>query len=243
MKNNLLYISFFLLLASCVPKGKYNKLKQTHEQSLNEKVDLETVLNKMSVENDSLKKRVATLDSILLAARLKNGTTVSSPSLTADVSAKTKTTISKAVEYDTKALYIYNIPNYVFWPTTIKTNKFLIGIVGDSKLNAALASYMYGKNIHRLPVIVEPYTPANGKFYHMLFISDGKEKEFAKVKKELQNQPVLFIIENQGLERIGAHISVYAEGDKVKFKVNKKAIEKSGLNVSESLIKLGQSTQ
>jgi hypothetical protein len=240
MKSRLLYISFVLLLASCVSKNKYNKLKQSHEQSLNDKVDLETVLNKVVVENDSLKKRIAMLDSLLPLVRSKSVATANSGG---DASSKPKTTLSKTVEYDTKALYIYNIPNYVFWPTSIKATKFLIGVIGDSKLNGALAGYMYGKNIHRLPVVVEPYAPSPGKFYHMLFIAESKEKDFVKIKKDLQNQPVLLLVENQNLEKIGAHISIYAEGDKIKFRVNKKQIEKSGLNVSESLIKLGQGTQ
>jgi hypothetical protein len=243
MKYKVVYISLFLLLASCVSKKKYNALKQRHDQSINEKVDLETVLNKVSVENDSLKKRLVLVDSLFMAERLKNGIS-GNTAASSDVSVKAKTsTISKTVEYDTKALYIYNIPNYVFWPGTVKTDKFLIGIMGDSKLNAALASYMYGKNIHRMPAVVEPYTPAPGKFYHMIFVADSKQKEFSKIKKDLEKQPVLLIVENQSLEKAGGHIYVYAEGDKVKFRVNKKQIEKAGLNVSEQLVKLGQATQ
>ena len=241
MKRKLLYIGFVFVLVSCVSKSKYNKLKQTHEQSLNDKVDLETVLNKVSVENDSLKRRIAMLDSLLPLVRSKS--VAASPAPGGEVSSKPKTTLSKTVEYDTKALYVYNIPNYIFWPNSIKATRFLIGVIGDSKLNGALAGYMYGKNIHRMPVVVEPYVPATGKFYHMLFIAESKEKDFTKIKKDLQNQPVLLLVENQNLEKLGAHISIYAEGDKIKFRVNKKQIEKSGLNVSESLIKLSQGTQ
>ena len=94
-----------------------------------------------------------------------------------------------------------------------------------------------------MPAVVEPYTPAPGKFYHMIFVADSKQKEFSKIKKDLEKQPVLLIVENQSLEKAGGHIYVYAEGDKVKFRVNKKQIEKAGLNVSEQLVKLGQATQ
>ena len=242
MKYKLVYISLVLLLTSCVSKKKYAALQRQHEESLNEKVGLESVLNKISVENDSLKKQIKLLDSLFLAERIKNNI-INTPSPSVNSSAKSSPAISKAVEYDTKALYIYNIPNYVFWPNTVKADKFLIGIIGDSKLNAALAAYMYGKNIHRMPAIVEPYVPAPGKFYHMLFIAESKEKEFSKIQKELQDQPVLLIVENKNLEKAGAHISVYADGDKVKFRVNKKQIEKTGLSVSETLVKLGQTTQ
>src|SRR5665811_1657711 len=100
MKYKLLYISLVLLLASCVSKNKYNALKQQHEQFLNEKVGFEDVLNKLSIENDSLKKQIVLLDSLFLAARIKNN---SGSSGSSDVKNKTSPAISKAVEYDTKA--------------------------------------------------------------------------------------------------------------------------------------------
>lgn len=234
MMRKLLYIPIMLLLVSCVSKKKYSALQQRQEQLLTEKMDLETLLGKMSVENDSLKKRAVLMDSIFLADRRKSNST------TNETSKSSKTGGSRIVESDKKALYIYNIPNYVFWPQSIKTDKFLIGIIGDSKLNAALANYMYGKSIHQLPAIVEPYVPAAGKFYHMVFVAESKQKDFSRIKKELRNQPVLLIVENKYLENEGAHVSIYAEGDKVKFSVNRKHIEKVGLNVSESLIKLSK---
>lgn len=228
-------------LASCVSKGKYNALKKQHDETVNQKSDLESVLAKMAAVNDSLKSRAGLLDSLLIAEKLKNG--MGAPAPVSESAAKGKVTISKTVEYDTKAIYICNIPNYVFWPREYTADKFLIGIIGDSKLNASLGAQLYEKKIQRLPAIVEPYSPAPGKKYHMIFFADSKQNEFYKLKKELQNQPILLIVESASLEKAGAHIFVYAEGDKVKFRVNKKQIEKAGLSVSESLVKLGLSTQ
>jgi hypothetical protein len=234
MARGLLYIPMILLFVSCVSKKKYNVAQQRQEQLMTEKMDLEALLGKLSVENDSLKKRVTWLDSVFIAERKKAN------SIPTETPKANKPGGNRVVESDKKALYIYNIPNYVFWPQSVKTDKFLIGIIGDSKLNAALANYMYGKSIHQLPAIVEPYVPAAGKFYHMVFIAESKQKDFHRIKKELKNQPVLLIVENRYLENEGAHVSIYAEGDKVKFSVNKKHIEKVGLNVSESLIKLSK---
>jgi hypothetical protein len=241
MKSKFLYIGLVLVLASCVSKRKYTALQKQQEQSAAAKASVEIVLAKISVENDSLKRKIVSLDSLLIAERLKIGAV--SPAAPAGEYAKTKTTLSKTVEYDTKALYIYNIQGYVVWPDINKADKFLIGIVGDSKLNASLGAQLYNRKIKQLPAVVEPYTPVSGKLYQMIFISENKQHEFAKIKKETANHPVLLIVENQNLEKVGAHIFIYAEGDKVKFRVNKKQIEKAGLSVSETLIKLSESTQ
>jgi hypothetical protein len=238
MKNYVLYIFCFLFFTGCVSRQKYVALQKQREQTLIDKTALEEVLNKVVVENDSLKKQNNILDSAyradhekFIALSIKNN----SPT----PAVKTKgAAMPKNVEYEKKALYVYNLPYYIFWPKNSKATNFLIGIVGDSPMNAALALHVYGKNINELPAVVEPYNPAPGKFYHMIFIAESRNKDFYKLKKELKNQPVLLIVENRHLEKLGAHISFYTEGDKIRFTVNKKHIERTGLNVSEQLIKL-----
>lgn len=240
MKHKLIYISLFvLLITSCVSKKKYQALYQQHQQSLNDKVTLEDVFNRMSIENDSLKNQIILLDSLLRQTNIKKNANPTSST----ASARTKTsTISKAQEYDTKALYIYSITKYVFWPSFIKETNFLIGVIGDTKLNAALASYIYGKKIHGLPAVIEPYNPNSKKFYHVIIIAQGQQKDFYKTNKQFQGQPVLLIAENQLLEKAGAHIAIYPDGDKIKFNINEKQIQKAGLNVSGMLVKLADTT-
>lgn len=241
MKHKLIYIGFFsLLFIACVSKKKYNTLNQQHQQSLNDKVTLEDVFTKMSIENDSLKNQITLLDSLLRQANVKKSASNSTASNNA---AKAKpTTISKAQEYDTKALYIYSITKYVFWPSFIKETNFIIGVIGESKLNAALATYLYGKKIHGMPVIIEPYNPNSKKFYHVVVIVENKQQEFYKNSKHLQGQPVLVIEENQSLAKAGSQVSIYPDGDKIKFKINEKQIQKAGLNVSGLLIKLAETS-
>lgn len=243
MKKFSLYILALVLATGCVSKKKYADLNTRHDQTLNEKTGLEEVLNKVAVENDSLKRRNFSLDSMYRVEHEKNialstKSNSNTSSGTVNTSTKAKASISKSVEYDKKALYIYNLPNYIFWPRNVKASKFLIGIYGESSLNAALASTVYGKKINGLPAVVEPYAPAAGKVYQMIFVSESKQKDFLKLKKELKDQPVLLITENPYLEKVGAHICFYVDGDKVKFNVNKKNIEKIGMHVSEQLIKL-----
>ena len=72
MKHTLIFTFFLVLtLGACVSKKKYNALNQQHQQALNDKVTLEDVFTKMSVENDSLKNQIILLDSLLRQASLK----------------------------------------------------------------------------------------------------------------------------------------------------------------------------
>ena len=236
MKKAVVIVLTLVLLSGCVSKQKYAALERSHKQSLEDKNGLEEVLNKLAVENDSLRRRNDLLDSLFREEREKT-LTAATPARSGAAPKTRAATMPKTLEYDKKALYIYNLPNYIFWPRNVKSDKFLIGVVGESALKGSLAANVYGKKINDLPAVVEPYAPANGKFYHMIFVSESKQKDFLKLKKTLKDQPVLLITENTYLEKVGAHICFYVDGDKVKFHVNKKNIEKCGLNVSEQLIK------
>lgn len=227
-----------VVLSSCVSKKKYSALQQQHEQTITEKSGLEDVLTRLAVENDSLKKQIASLDTLLRADHEKEAAVAAKSAGGGGTVSKTKSTLSKTAEYDKKALYIYNLPGYIYWPGKIKADKFMVGIIGESPMNAALGAYMYGRNIQKLPAVVEPYNPAPGKFYHMVFVAESGQKDFQRIRKELQGKPVLLITENKYLAQAGAHVCLYVEGDKIKFSVNKRGIEKNGLNVSEQLIKL-----
>src|SRR5207302_111995 len=138
MKNYVFYISCFLLLTGCVSKQKYTALQKQREQTLNDKTALEEVLNKVVVENDSLKRQNIALDSAYRAEHEKFIAAISTKNNTTPAPAiKTKgAPMPKNIEYEKKALYVYNLPFYIFWPKNSKATNFLIGIIGDSPMNA-----------------------------------------------------------------------------------------------------------
>jgi hypothetical protein len=244
VKSNIfLYIGFTGLLTlpftSCVSKKKYNALQEQRNQSLEDKSGLEDVLNHLAIANDSLKKENYILDSLLAIEREKNVVLNTAKKDTkGNVKPVSKSKLSKGVEYDKKAVFLYNFAAYVSWPK-LNTGKFTIGVVGESMMNAVLAGYTYGKTIGNMPVVVKPYTNAS-EVFQVIFISEAGQKDFQKIKKEVTGKPVLLVTENVYLEKIGAHICFYVDGTKVGFTVNKAAAEKAGLKVSNKLINFSE---
>jgi hypothetical protein len=192
----------------------------------------------MAVANDSLRKENENLDSLLTSEREKALASTSKKDTRVATKPMEKSRLSKAAEYDKKAVYLYNFAAYVSWPK-LNTTKFTIGIVGESMMNSTLAGYTYGKTIGNMPVVVKPYTNSS-EVFQVIFISAAGQKDFQKLKKEFANKPVLLVTENIYLEKIGAHISFYVAGDKVGFSVNKPAAEKSGLKVSSKLVNFSE---
>ena len=222
-----------LILGSCVSKKKYLDMQN---EKTSEKNVLEEVLNKLAVENDSLNKLIYELDSLYRGERDKNNI-ASNRSLDRAFKVKPKRNLlSGKEEYDKKAVFLYNFLSYIFWPPDKKSETFTFGIVGESPIKQALVAQVYGKSVNKQTINVESYVPGNN--YQILFFTEAGQAQFNKIKKLMAGKPVLFITENNLLEKIGSHISIYVDGTKVRFTVNKPALEKTKLKVSSSFYSL-----
>lgn len=235
-------VTYFLIvlsvlsLSSCVSKKKYKEaIKQADERTA-EKAVLEEVLNKLAVENDSLTKMIIEIDSLYRTEKEKNIASNTSRKDGTRGFRTNKRNISSKDEYNKKALFIYNFLSYIHWPSDLKAESFNIGIVGESPVKAPLAGYVYGKSVNKLPIVVETYQP--NKVYQVLFFSQMGSANFNKIRKLMGNNPVLYITENTLLENIGSHVSLYVDGSKVRYSVNKGALEKTRLKISEAFYTL-----
>ncbi len=197
-----------------------------------EKNVLEEVLNKLAVENDSLTKLIYSLDSLYRSERDKNNL-ANNKGLDRGFKVKPRRSLlSGKEEYDKKAIFLYNFLSYIFWPAEDNSETFNIGIVGESPIKQALVAQVYGKSVNKQSINVETFTAGNN--YKMLFFTEAGQAQFNKIRKQLTGKTVLFITENTLLESIGSHISLYVDGTKIRFTVNKPALEKTKLKVSNT---------
>lgn len=229
--KQILLIAFgtILILSSCVSKKKYIQMQ---DEKTAEKNVLEEVLNKLAVENDSLTKLIYSLDSLYRSERDKNNL-ASSKGLDRGFKVKPKRSlISGKEEYDKKAIFLYNFLSYIFWPPDANSESFNIGIVGESPIKQALVAQVYSKTVNKQPILVETYIPGNN--YKFLFFTEAGQSQFNRIKKLCAGKQVLFVTENTLLENIGSHISLYVDGTKIRFTVNKQALEKTKLKVNAS---------
>lgn len=68
-----------------------------------------------------------------------------------------------------------------------------------------------------------------------MFVGDGKQ--LSKVLEAVRGKPTLVVSKGSGLAQAGAHINIFANGDK-KFEINRTAGENAGLKFSADLLKL-----
>ena len=159
-------------------------------------------------------------------------------------SAEKNTTTPK--EYLLKAVCLYNFTKFSHWPATKESeqNKSLtLGIVGDSPFGNALQELQTSlaeKGHNTLSVIYHgPYQEGmNLKGNHILFISSSEKNKMKQIIASLGNAPVLTVSDTDVFLAAGGMISLVLMNNKVRWGINRTAIDMSGIKVSSKLFQL-----
>ena len=74
---------------------------------------------------------------------------------------------------------------------------------------------------------------------HILYIPTSKSSSLAEIIEKTTGKNILIITDKEGLASQGACINYVKDGDRIKYELNKKNIEKRGMIVNSALITLG----
>ncbi|WP_375579578.1 YfiR family protein [Marivirga tractuosa] len=88
--------------------------------------------------------------------------------------------------------------------------------------------------------VVQVNSINKGDFYHILFVPSEQNQNFAGYKKSLSNQPCLLVTESSGMAKNGSMINFKDVDGKLRFEVNTKTLESSGLKMSQELTRFGE---
>ncbi|MBL0329306.1 MAG: YfiR family protein [Bacteroidetes bacterium] len=242
MKPRILQCAFYIVLiftlASCVSKKKYAQLETEKKTTLTQKDSLMTVMTKKLAVNDSLTAELVKKDSIIDSL---SGVIVDiqskrdKPKTTASKKPKT---ITKEEEYDRKAQFIYNFASYIEWPIVYNGTDFIIGVAGDDELVQRVQSTLSNKKVSSKKIKVEKYNKTTK--YHVLFVIPSSYNAFVAIKNDVKKNKTVLVSDDYALFSLGAHISFSMDGDKIKYTINKPAIEKIGLKVGHELMRFSE---
>lgn len=145
--------------------------------------------------------------------------------------------------YDTnaklKAMFVYNFTKYIEWPQSYKSGNFVIGVLGESALQAELDKMAATKKAVNQPFEIKRYNSV-GEIgnCHMLLIPAGTSAQIEAAVAKSKSNSTLVIGEQEGMAKRGAGINFVIKQNKQKFELNKSNIENRNLKVSSSLLAL-----
>jgi hypothetical protein len=162
--------------------------------------------------------------------------------LLATSGARAQTSSGHPSEYAVKAAYIYNFAKFVEWPPGIldERGEFIIGMLGDDPFGNVLERALESKMAGGYPISFQRYSTLDeAAKAQILFIPASRELDLPFLPSALHRDAVLTVSDSPGFAERGVLINFFiTNDDKVRFEVNLKEAENTGLRLSSQLLKL-----
>ncbi len=135
-------------------------------------------------------------------------------------------------EYALKADFLYRFVDYVYWKDYSNKQTFKIAILEQSPITASLLNMAKNKKME-----IKEYNSLNEiSFCHILFVPYNCSVPIETILSKFSGKPVLIVTEQNGYGKKGVHVNFVKSENKLKFEVNLKAINKSGIGISSFLL-------
>ena len=132
-----------------------------------------------------------------------------------------------------QALYLVNFTKNLDW----SGEQVTIGVVGNSKALIeleSLASKYPGISVKKIS------GSESIENCQMVFLPSAQSRNFSAIQSKIGSAPIILVTEDESLISKGAEIAFFMEGNKLKFTLNKSAIDDSGVTVSDKLLSVAK---
>ena len=140
-----------------------------------------------------------------------------------------------------KAGYIEKFTHFVQWPEISdingSTNTFTIAVIGKNTFGKDLEE-LFSRTKVKNNIVKINYISTVDEIDDcmILFISGSEKNNLEKILHFTTGKPILTISDSKGFGVNGVIINMFFEGDYIKYEVNKRTLEKSGLKISSLLL-------
>ena len=169
----------------------------------------------------------------LLTALLLTSVMISTPAAWGDV--------DQAGEYQVKAAYLYHFAKFIEWPSDAAgsaSQTLTVCVVGNSPFGRSFAS-ISGKTVRGRRVAITYIRRIEElEACDILFVSVSEKAKLGQILAAVASRPILTISDIKRFVSAGGMIGFVSLNDKVRFEINQRAAQRSGLRISAQLLKL-----
>lgn len=147
-----------------------------------------------------------------------------------------------ASEYALEAAYIFNFIQFTEWPNKKKNMPVTVLVSGDDMVRNAMQRIAVASNKSgHTRLRIDPCTDLTclGR-PQVLFIGSDQQAHLQQWLDSSKQLPILTVSDIPGFADKGGMIELIRRGDRLSFRINRKAIADSGLYVSAQLLQLGE---
>ena len=147
-------------------------------------------------------------------------------------------------EYALKSVFLYNFCRFIDWPDSAfasPNEPFIIGIIGDDPFGPLLNEAIEGEKYHNRPIRIDHFrTPGDIKRCHLLFVSHVGAGRLDPILAAVAGKSVLTVSETEDFLNRGGMITLTAEQNRVRLRINPAALESANLTVSSKLLRVAE---
>jgi len=141
--------------------------------------------------------------------------------------------------YQLHSVYMYSFIKYVQWPPEDSQGDFIIGVLGDSPVIEHLEKMASTKKAGSRKIVIKKFgNTSELDKTHMLFIAKELNNQLPSVLKNTGKGHTLLITEKEGMGAEGSNINFVIRKDRLAFELNKSAMQRASLKVSNELTRL-----
>jgi hypothetical protein len=149
-------------------------------------------------------------------------------------------------EYALKSVFLYNFVRFIDWPDSAfasPTEPLIIGIIGDDHFGSLLNEAVEGEKYHNRPIRIDHFrTPGDIKRVHLLFVSYANAGRLDAILAAVAGKSVVTVSETEDFLNRGGMITLTAEQNRIRLRINPAALHSANLAVSSKLLRVAEIT-
>jgi len=147
-------------------------------------------------------------------------------------------------EYELKAIYLYNFLKFVKWPDNKchlhKGRSHRIAVLGNSPFNQILITLQKKLRDKDKELEITFYGPYRKDIELscccLLFITQSEQNNLPSILDQLAGKPILTVTDAVSFNTQGVMISLISHKNKIRWEINRKPVNESGLKLSAKLL-------
>lgn len=151
---------------------------------------------------------------------------------------------TESPEYHVKAVFLYNIAQFVEWPkdsVSEETSPIIIGVLGKDPFGPYIDETVNGEEVNGHPLIVERYAAASEiKNCDILFIHSALSPKLAGILKNLKGKSILTISDAPNFAKQGGMVRFFTQENKIRIQINLEAVKEENITISSKLLRLAE---
>ena len=141
--------------------------------------------------------------------------------------------------YELKALFLLNFTRIIQWPGEMSTIQLCI--IGDNPFGSALEELVAEFNkTAKIPRTISYYRDIDVLMQcQIVYVEESMYKQIDAILAKLSGQPILTVSSMEAFVHRGGMLQFYPRDDKLRFYINPKALNRSGLKIDVNLMRVG----